>query len=561
MVVRVGTFVLGLALAVALCAPAGAATLYATDSGASDPDGHLYAVDPATGATTDIGVLGWGVTGMAVDPTSGVLYGVTGAEFTGTVELITIDRTTGAGSLVAPLSIDPSQRVTDIAFTTGGQLYGLHKVDGSTSHLATINKADGTVTDLPATIQGGQGNGLTISYGGSFYRFPEGIDGGNMEVLDPSSGAVVSTTTLNGSGLDGNRIPAATIACDGNTVFLAIQSDMIATLDPSTGAISTPITLSPPFGSVGSIEGFAWDCGVLAPAAAVSGLPPIVSALSPAAGVPGTVVTIAGDHFETANQVLFGDLSAQFVVDGFRQITAIAPTGSGGVVDVRVISPYGTSTTSSADLFTYSGSTPTGPGAPGDQAPGGLPEQVLPPKPFLTGNVEPISGSVLVKLPGALRYVPLEQLTTIPVGSIIDARNGVVRLTVASDTQGHTQTGEFTGGIFRFSQRLQPRSKTRLITDLRLVGSFALCSTRAVGNGARRRVVRYLKAKASGKFNLVGRYASGIERGTTWRVIDTCSSTEVRVDVGTVSAFDRVKRKRFVVKPGGVYVARPRPRR
>ena len=41
------------------------------------PVSKLYSIDPANGAATAIGSIGSAVTGLAVDPTSGTLYGVT----------------------------------------------------------------------------------------------------------------------------------------------------------------------------------------------------------------------------------------------------------------------------------------------------------------------------------------------------------------------------------------------------------------------------------------------------------------------------------------------------
>lgn len=100
-------------------------------------------------------------------------------------------------------------------------------------------------------------------------------------------------------------------------------------------------------------------------------LTPAVTAVSPASGAAGTVVTITGRNFTGAAghlQVLFGSTGASAVTvldDG--HLTAVAPTCS-GTVDVRVRSGvsdpndsqnissptfgYGTSATSSADQFT-----------------------------------------------------------------------------------------------------------------------------------------------------------------------------------------------------------------
>src|SRR5262249_2339700 len=85
---------------------------------------------------------------------------------------------------------------------------------------------------------------------------------------------------------------------------------------------------------------------------------PAVTSLSPSSGYTtgGTEVTISGTNFTGASEVKFGTQDAEFFdVDSDTQITAYAPASdTTGIVDVTVTTPSGTSTTSSADQFTYS---------------------------------------------------------------------------------------------------------------------------------------------------------------------------------------------------------------
>ena len=84
--------------------------------------------------------------------------------------------------------------------------------------------------------------------------------------------------------------------------------------------------------------------------------PPSVSSVSPSAGptAGGTNVTITGANFTNATAVTFGNTSAtSFTVSGSGQITAFAPAESAAIVHVTVTTPSGTSTTSTADQFTY----------------------------------------------------------------------------------------------------------------------------------------------------------------------------------------------------------------
>ena len=68
----------------------------------------------------------------------------------------------------------------------------------------------------------------------------------------------------------------------------------------------------------------------------------------------GTPVRIIGAGFTDATEVDFGTVAASsFTVDSDTQITAVSPAETVGTVDVTVVSPDGTSATSSADQFLY----------------------------------------------------------------------------------------------------------------------------------------------------------------------------------------------------------------
>ena len=82
---------------------------------------------------------------------------------------------------------------------------------------------------------------------------------------------------------------------------------------------------------------------------------PTVTGVSPASGSEsgGTTVTITGSGFTDATGVEFGGASASsMTVVSRNQIIATSPSGT-GTVDIRVVSPGGTSRTTAADKFTY----------------------------------------------------------------------------------------------------------------------------------------------------------------------------------------------------------------
>ena len=83
--------------------------------------------------------------------------------------------------------------------------------------------------------------------------------------------------------------------------------------------------------------------------------PPAVTGVAPATGptTGGTTVTITGTNLDGASAVNFGSTQVtSFLSDTASQITLSSPPGS-GTVDVTVMTPSGTSPTSSAYQFSY----------------------------------------------------------------------------------------------------------------------------------------------------------------------------------------------------------------
>ena len=73
-------------------------------------------------------------------------------------------------------------------------------------------------------------------------------------------------------------------------------------------------------------------------------------------------MTISGSGLAAATAVKFGSTAATlFKLVSDSEISAVAPPGQPGSVDLTVTSPTGTSATTSADKFTYLGTTSTTP--------------------------------------------------------------------------------------------------------------------------------------------------------------------------------------------------------
>lgn len=191
-----------------------------------------------------------------------------------------------------------------------------------------------------------------------------------------------------------------------------------------------------------------------------------------------------------------------------------------------------------------------------------------PPAPPVAGkqlNVTAERGEVFVKVPGAEGYVELDGAASVPVGSLIDAEGGAVRLTSAADLKGAKQTAIFSRGVFAVLQKRQRQP----VTDLVLKGGdFSSCKRRtsapkrrtstrhsAVVNASRRGARRGLWGRGHGRFRTRGRHGAATVRGTIWFTQDRCDGTLVRVKRGVVSVNDFTRKRQVLVPAGGSYLA------
>lgn len=119
------------------------------DGGNISASGILYEIDPITGSGTQIGQIGYAVNSIAVDPTTGFLYGFTTAWFDGFRGLLRIDPTTGAGTEIGPRNI----HVGNLTFNSSGELFA-YQANGK--NLVSIDLGTGAGTVVGSTgVEGG----------------------------------------------------------------------------------------------------------------------------------------------------------------------------------------------------------------------------------------------------------------------------------------------------------------------------------------------------------------------------------------------------------------------
>jgi hypothetical protein len=137
----------------------------------------------------------------------------------------------------------------------------------------------------------------------------------------------------------------------------------------------------------------------------------------------------------------------------------------------------------------------------------------------------------------------------VPVGSIIDATKGRVRITIKLPG-GKLQSSDFYQGTFRVTQ-----AKSGLATMV-LVGGTTKTAARSALAAKAKKVIRQLWASGSGKFATKGRFASATIRGTTWLTIDRSDATVIKVTAGKIAVRDFKKKRTVVIKRGQQYVAK-----
>jgi photosystem II stability/assembly factor-like uncharacterized protein/methionine-rich copper-binding protein CopC len=220
----------------------GTQTLYGIDGSGSNPDApHLFTLNATTGSKlTDIGPVGFNVTGMAFHPASGILYGTTGgSDPTGghPQSLVQINTTTGAGTWLGIIKDggNHSMNFPDISFRSDGRLYGFSKFD-SKLYTIDITSCNGTsdtnclATKVGDTAIGGSGFGIAFDSANNLYFFSNS-DNGYYQIDPDTSDMLFSPDFSNPFGY--NLVAAA---FDGSSTLYASRmgfSDLV-TVDISS---------------------------------------------------------------------------------------------------------------------------------------------------------------------------------------------------------------------------------------------------------------------------------------------------------------------------------------
>jgi DNA-binding beta-propeller fold protein YncE len=169
-------------------------------------------------------------------------------------------------------------------------------------------------------------------------------------------------------------------------------------------------------------------------------------------------------------------------------------------------------------------------------------------------NLGVVSGIVRVHLPGSTKFTVLGTDQQLPVGTIVDASHGRVRLSSSKGPGGGTQSADFYSGAFRV---LQPKGG-KPITVLKLENGL-VCpikkGKRELGGGLARSRNRGLWGSGKGNFRSEGKHGSATVRGTIWWAQDTCEGTLFKVKKGVVTIKDFTSGKTLKLHAGQHYLA------
>ncbi|HEX8054633.1 MAG TPA: hypothetical protein VF517_16725 [Thermoleophilaceae bacterium] len=215
------------------------------------------------------------------------------------------------------------------------------------------------------------------------------------------------------------------------------------------------------------------------------------------------------------------------------------------------------------------GTTPQGDGAlgsvPPDTSPGAEQDAA---DPFVIGGqakkhrefaVAPTAGHISVNPPGPTGFQPLVEGVSVPVGSIVDARNGTAAITTELDS-GRKQTAEFWGERFKVRQPVEEGG----LTEIRVRDAVRACDGKSIS--AVDKVVSARKKRrrgglwgrdAKGRWRTHGRGSQATTRGTIWFSEERCDGTYTKVVKGSVLVRDHYLKRNVVVNAGGTYLAHP----
>ena len=204
------------------------------------------------------------------------------------------------------------------------------------------------------------------------------------------------------------------------------------------------------------------------------------------------------------------------------------------------------------------GAAAAGASAPGATAAGARVPASPAPTFAKTVVLQPVSGTVLIEVPGArYGFVRLASAPTIvPVGTVVDTTAGRVRLTSANPRPGSFQSGQFFRGTFQVRQSRSAGGLVSLLLRDTTSRQSGCRPAPARATAVSKRLLGLLRGNAKGHFRTVGRFSAATVLGTNWGVRDRCDGTLTVVREGVVAVRDFRLHRTVVVRTGQTYLAK-----
>ncbi|AGP55679.1 IPT/TIG domain-containing protein [Streptomyces rapamycinicus] len=282
-------------------------------------------------------------------------------------------------------------------------------VVSATQITAVAPPGSGTV-QVTATTPGGTSNGVSYSY--------VAVAVPVLTAVSPGQGPVGggNTVTLTGSGFTG--VTAVRFGSTPASSFTVVSATQITAVAPP-GSGTVQVTATTPGGTSNGVS-YSY----------VAVAVPVLTAVSPGQGPVGggNVVTLTGSGLTGVTAVNFGSTPAlSFTVVSATQITAVAPPGAAGPVQITVTGPGGTS---NGVTYFYVG-VPTLTGATPAQGPTSGGTTVT-----LTGTN--LLGATAVRF-GAVNATSFTVVSATQITAVAPSGSGTVQITAV--TPGGTSNG------------------------------------------------------------------------------------------------------------------------
>jgi hypothetical protein len=185
---------------------------------------HIVDIDLMTGAATnprDTGI--FVLAGIATQPSTGILFGLTTLPSTPPNTLVTINPWTGAYSIVGPTGLS-SIVEGDLAFNPiDGMLYGIQDAGPmfNERNLFRLNPSTGQATTVGSIGTSGDYSALAFDSIGNLYTIDSGVPGNSvLQKINPASGNVMDSLVMNvnlvsGVGMTFDPITGIAYVADG----------------------------------------------------------------------------------------------------------------------------------------------------------------------------------------------------------------------------------------------------------------------------------------------------------------------------------------------------------